>query len=178
MEVGNESEMAHEEVLRRALLRLVHGAVFLKHKYGETKRRLLWCSIFLDRIMWGSTKKKAPKGHLIRDEIREIGYGSKISSDFSALSSFKSAGTGDTANNLKLIIHSQSRKLNLEAQSQLQYREWIRSLNMWIKSSTEERENFYAWYMMHWNENVGISHTLAKLRSLAVGNTHLRYKVS
>ena len=51
------------------------GQMFQKYKRGKGKKRLIWCPLSLDRILWGDEKKKKVKGYMMVCDIKGVTQG-------------------------------------------------------------------------------------------------------
>jgi len=108
-----------DKQLRQLINMLITGDKFQKYKHGKGKSRDIWCTPYLDHVVWGEHENENIKGFLRAADISEV-----------------KQGIGKTKAHFSLV--TQHRTLELEAKSPELAAEWVKAFDFLILSQTNE----------------------------------------
>jgi hypothetical protein len=100
---------------------LITGDKFQKYKHGKGKARDIWCTPYLDHVLWGAHENEYIKGFLRAADISEVNQ-----------------GFGKSKCHFFLV--TQQRTLELEAKSPEIAAEWVKAFDFLILSQTFEKK--------------------------------------
>jgi len=110
-----------DKQLRQLISMLINGEKFQKYKHGKGKSRDIWCTPYLDHVVWGEHENENIKGFLRAADISEVNQGmGKSKSHF--------------------FVVTQHRTLELEAKSPEMAEQWVKAFDFLILSQTNERK--------------------------------------
>jgi len=110
-----------DKLLRQMINMLITGEKFQKYKHGKGKSRDIWCTPYLDHVVWGEHENENIKGFLRAADISEVNQ-----------------GFGKSKCHFFLV--TQHRTLELEAKTQETAAEWVKAFDFLILSQTNERK--------------------------------------
>jgi len=110
-----------DKLLRQMINMLITGEKFQKYKHGKGKSRDIWCTPYLDHVVWGEHENENIKGFLRAADISEVNQ-----------------GFGKSKSHFFLV--TQHRTLELEAKTPETAVEWVKAFDFLILSQTNERK--------------------------------------
>jgi len=115
------SVQALDKQLRQLINMLITGEKFQKYKHGKSKSRDIWCTPYLDHVVWGEHENENIKGFLRAADISEVNQ-------------------GFGKNKCHFFVVTQSRTLELEAKTPEMATEWVKAFDFLVLSQTNERK--------------------------------------